>query len=371
MADSDLEIRATLEAQEAKRKAEELGEGVEKAMDAASEAASKAADAVEAVGDAARDSAAPVRTVGEAMNGVATAADEAGGAAARAGRETAEAMDKAARKADDLKGRLEEVNTAAQISTRQIISVASHLASFGIAAYNAANPDAMSKPVSGALQMGLQGAGMGAMFGPWGALLGGVGGAALGWWTGNKQDERATAEAAAARDATIAGSDKALANMQWEMEKAAYLKGIFKDLADTSKSVADRETVRAGAISHLEDAQKRLMSWMQDPNVKADPAKMQEYMRLYAQNASSLDRLRDARVEEEKEKPSSKAVDEHKTETFAKRTQTETDQLTRLGINVGAAQPRTVESIERNVIEIKGLLRELGIAEREDITVWQ
>lgn len=365
--DKDLEIRATLDAAKAERDGKKLGETVETALDKAAASAEKAGEAIADAGRAASDAGS---SAGGAMEGLATAAQKAGDSGAEAGRKTAEALRDAAGSAGELQTKLSDVGREAQISARQIVSVASHLASMGIAAYNAVNPGAMSKPVSGALQMGLQGAGMGAMFGPWGAALGGLGGAALGWWGGRKQDEREAGEAAAARAETIGASEKALANMQWEQEKAAYLKSVFQDLADTSKSVEEREAKRGEAVGALEDAQRRLMSWMQSEDVKADPAKMNDYLRRYASNAAALDRLRDAQVREapEEKAPKEKAAD--KSEAFERRTQAEVTALEKLGINIGAAQnSRTVESIDQTVKEV---LKELKlIPKEEDVTVWQ
>ena len=366
MADNDLTIKATLDAQDAKREAEDLGrsagdavQGVQAAAQGASgslgeaaEAAGGAADAVADVGDAAQDAADAAQDLGDAMS---------------------DSLRKAGDEAGELSRRLDGVaDSVGKISARQLIGVANNIAGMGFDVWDVMHPGQSSRSTvaGGAIQGGFSGMAMGSAFGPWGMLLGALGGAGLGAFTNQKRQENAEAEEAAAKDALVKAGGEYVRTLMDQMEYTRRLDEFMQRLGDTSVSVSERQADTARRLSELGERQQMLKWAMQQTDVLGDPKKLHEITAEYQRNAAEIKRIETFDIREERTRSDTARTLRERTESFARRTQIETDSLAKLGINAGPAQDnRAVESIDKTV---KDMLNELKRLPKEgDITVWQ
>ena len=366
MADADIQIKAVLDAEEAKRKAEELGQSAESAgqsagnaareassgLGQAAESAGSAADAVADVGDAAQDAAGAAQDLGDAMS---------------------DSLRKAGGDAQELSRRLDGVaDSVGKINARQLIGVAGNIAGMGMDVWDAMHPgqSARSTVAGGAIQGGFSGAAMGMAFGPWGALLGALGGAGLGAFTNAKRQENAEAAEKQAQEAIVAANREYVQTMMDAIAHTRDLNEFFERLGDTSRSVAERQAEAAARLASLEGRQKELSWAMVQSDVLSDPKRLREITAEYQRNAAEIDRIKNVDIREERTRDETVRTVRERTEQITRRTQVETDALARLGINSGPAQDsRAVESIDQTVKEV---LRELKLLPKEgNITVWQ
>ena len=364
--DKDLEIKATLDAQDAKREAEELGrsagnavqgvqtaaQGASGALGEAAEAAGGAADVVADVGDAAQDAADAAQDLGDAMS---------------------DSLRKAGDEAGELSRRLDGVaDSVGRISARQMIGVANNIAGMGFDVWDAMHPgqSARSTMAGGAIQGGFSGAAMGSAFGPWGMLIGALGGAGLGAFTNQKRQENAEAEEAAAKEALVKAGGEYVRTLMDQMEYTRRLDEFMQRLGDTSVSVSERQADAARRLSELGERQQMLKWAMQQTDVLGDPKKLHEITAEYQRNAAEIKRIETFDIREERTHSDTARTLRERTESFARRTQIETDSLAKLGINAGPAQDnRAVESIDKTV---KDVLNELKLFPKEgNVTVWQ
>lgn len=366
MADTDIQIRAVLDAEEAKRKAGELGQSAEAAgqsagnaareassgLDQSAEAAGSAADAVSDVGDAAQDAAGAAKDLGDAMS---------------------DSLRKAGGDAQELSRRLDGVaDSVGKINARQMIGVAGHMAGMGMDVWDAMHPgqSARSTIAGGGIQGGFSGAAMGAAFGPWGALLGALGGAGLGALTNAKRQENAEAAEKQAQEAMVAANREYVQTIMDAIAHTRDLNEFFERLGDTSRTVAERQAEAAARMNSLEGRQRELSWAMGQSDVLSDPKRLREITAEYQRNAAEIDRIKNIDIREERTRDETVRTVRERTEQITRRTQVETDSLARIGINTGPAQEsRAVESIDQTV---KDVLRELKLLPKEgNITVWQ
>lgn len=368
MADSDIEIRATLDAQDAKREAEELGrsgadaaeamesaaQGASGGLDEAAESAGGAAESVSEVGDAAQDAAEAAEGLGDAMSdSLRRAGDEAG----------------------ELSRRLDGVaESVGRINARQLVGMAGNLAGMGFDVWDVMHPGQSSRSTvaGGAIQGGFSGASMLAGLGPWGMLAGALGGAALGAFTNQKRQENAEAEEARATEEAVRAGGEYVRTMMDQIAHTRELDEFMRRLGDTSESVAERQAAAAARIAELGARQKELEWAMGTAGVRGDPAQLRQVAAEYQRNAAEIDRIRHTEIREERARTDTAREIREKTESFARRTQIETDSLARLGINAGGgADSRVVESIDRQVGEIKGTLDSILAKTGDTGATWQ
>ena len=366
MAESDIELRARLDAQDAKREAEELGRSGADAAKAMESAAQGASGGLDAAAGSAKDAA-------EAVSDVGDAARDASGAAQNLGDTMSDSLRKAGDDAGELSRRLDGVaDSVGKINARQLIGAAGHMAGMGFDVWDAMHPGQSSRSTvaGGAIQGGFSGAAMGAGFGPWGMLFGGLGGALVGAFTNQKRQENAEAEEAAAKDALVKASRDYVRTLMEQMSYTRELDDFMKRLGDTSVSVSERQADAARRLSELGERQQMLKWAMQQTDVLGDPAKLRAYAAEYQRNAAEINRIENFNIREDRTRTDTARTLREKTESFARRTQIETDSLAKLGINAGSGRDtRTFESIDKT---LKDVLVEMKLLPKEgDITVWQ
>jgi hypothetical protein len=156
-----------------------------------------------------------------------------------------------------------------------------------------------------------------------------------------------------------------------QMSYTRELDDFMKRLGDTSASVAERQAAAAQRLSQLGDRQKMLEWAMQQSDVAGDPAKLRAYAAEYQRNAAEINRIENFTIREERTKTDTARTLRERTDSFARRTQVETDSLARLGINAGGGESRSVQSIERQVGEMKGLLIAIRDKTGNMETIWR
>lgn len=368
MADSDIEIRATLDAQDTKREAEELGKSGENAAKTVESAANGASGSLDGAADSAKDAAGAVSEVGEAAQDAADSAQDLGDA-------MSDSLRKAGDDAGELSRRLDGVaDGIGKINARQLIGVAGHMAGMGFDVWDAFHPGESSRSTiaGGAIQGGFSGAAMGAAGGPWGILLGALGGAGLGGLVNWKRGENAEEEEARAKEAAVAAGGEYVRSLMEQIAHTRELEDFMARLGDTTVAVSERQKEAMARIKALGDRQLDLEWAMGTAEVQGDPAKLRQMAAEYQRNEAEISRIRNFDIREERERrDTSKSLSE-KTEQITRRTQVETDSLARLGINVGPPQEsRSVQSIERQVGEIKGVLGAILNKTGETEATWQ
>lgn len=367
MADNDLTIKATLDAQDAKHEAEELGRSAETAAQGVGTAAQGASSSLGDATSSAKDAA-------DAVSGAGDAAKDAADAAKDLGDAMSDSLHKAGNDADELSRRLDNVaDSVGKINARQLLGAAGHIAGMGFDVWDAMHPgeNSRSTVAGGGIQGIFSGAAAGAAFGPWGMLIGALGGAGLGAFTNQRRLENAEAEEAAAKDALVKAGGEYVRTLMDQMDYTRRLDEFMARLGDTSASVAERQADAARRLSELGERQQTLKWAMQQDDVLGDPKKLHEITAEYQRNAAEIKRIETFDIREERTRDDTSRTLREKTENFVRRTQVETDQLARIGINAGGDAPREVSEINKGVAGIARTLERIASKPSGGGSLWQ
>lgn len=218
------------------------------------------------------------------------------------------------------------------------------------ASYAANNMD--EGPAKTALGYGAsiaQGASMGMMFGPWGALAGGLLGAGKAFIDNDaaeKEKEQAAKAANAANRETLE---------QWDATRAKTLafKAAIEGLSNTERDLAERQREVAAAIEDRTQKDKMLRAGLKaESGVDGDPKTFSKLMRERQANAGELDALKALAKQlgaEGRNKSGGSAAD-----------YSAIDSLARVGGNFAAGDSaNTMRNIEQNSKDQLEVLREI------------
>ena len=290
MATKKLSVEVDVDTAEAKKKLQEMeGSGGQSVAPKVENAADNAARVIDRLSASAQQCAEATEAE-TAKKRLQEIEGSGGGAAAPAVENSAERM---ARSMDKASAATERHAEAAEKSSGNLLQVAKSFGgmAIGMAAQYAANnmDDGPGKTALGYGASIAQGASMGMMFGPWGALAG----AALGagkQFIANDAEEKAKQQAAKAANAA---NRETLETWEKSRSQTLAFKAAVESLTNSERPLADRQREIAAAIEERMRKDERLRAGLQaESGVNGDAGQFGRLMRDRQANAGELDALK-------------------------------------------------------------------------------
>lgn len=284
------------------------------------------------------------------------------------GQDASTSIDAAAQSGDKLAKSLDDVGKSAKVSAQQITTMAVAMSGMamqlGASVLESRGMSTAGRFLQGAGQMGAQGAAALAPLGPQAAVVGAIGGAAIGAGKTyfDLQSEEQKKEAAAAE--LEASNEKAFASFEQLRGAAKESAEFYARLADESMSAEQRQAALSERIREFGAAAEEIKGRLGSDELQRDGKAFAETMRDYAQALKQVDQATAA--QRSLDKPGGQAdAGEGRADTLA-------DALTRIGGGVGGAGGMSdLASIQREGIGVAreqlGVLREI---KQEGMGTW-
>lgn len=277
------------------------------------------------------------------------------------GRDATTAIDAAGRSASKMAENLEKVGVASKVSAQQITSMAVAMSGMamrlGSSVLESRGMSTQARYLGDAGQMAMTGAAAMAPLGPLAAGVGALGGAAIGAGKSyfDQQNEAAKREEAAAE--LEAANEKALASFDSLRAAANESAEFYARLGDESMGAEQRQAALSERIREFGAAAEEIKGKLESDELQRDGKAFAETMREYAQALKQVDQATAAQRAFDKVGGKADAEGEGRAETLA-------DALTRIGGGVGGAGAMTdLASIQREGIGVAreqlGVLREI------------
>ena len=277
------------------------------------------------------------------------------------GQDASTSIDAAAESGSKLGKSLDEVGKSAKVSAQQITSMAVAMSGMamrlGSSVLESRGMSTGARYLSDAGQMGMQGAAAMAPLGPHAAVVGAIGGAAIGAGKSyfDQQAEAQKKEEAAAE--LEAANEKAMASFEQLRDAANESADFYAKIGDESVSAEEKQAALSERIRAFGAVAEDIKAKLGSDELQRDGKGFAETMREYAQALKQVDAATAAQRALAKDAAKAGTDGEGRTDTLS-------DALTRIGGGVaGAGGTNDLASIQREGIGIArdqlGVLREI------------